>query len=151
MAVIVQLLVQLLHRALPLHSTRRHTAPLSHRHPRLHVRRVPARPDPRALCVGLARGAVHPAGGRRKEDAPAFAGACLPCGRSTVTIAHVFRHMQFGDKWRYRRGPCDWLGVGRQSGPRLGSVLGVDSARCFVQEVVSSWAGTFSESRCCYY
>jgi hypothetical protein len=27
--------------------------------------------------------ALHPAGGRRNEDPPAFPGACLPCGRST--------------------------------------------------------------------
>ena len=37
----------------------------------------------------MARSAVHPAGGRREDDVPAVAGACLPCGRGIV--AHVFR------------------------------------------------------------
>ena len=37
----------------------------------------------------MARGAVHPAGGRREEDVSAVAGPYLPCGRDI--IAHVFR------------------------------------------------------------
>jgi hypothetical protein len=77
------LLMQPLGRALatlPLHPAQRGpgTAPLSYQHPDIHVHRALALFESKPLGVGLARGAVRPARGRRGEDAPAVAGACLP-------------------------------------------------------------------------
>ena len=45
----------------------------------------------------LARGDVNPAGGRRKEDETRWLVRVLLRGR--ITIAHVFRRVQFGDRW----------------------------------------------------
>ena len=57
--------------------------------------------------------------------------------------------MQFGDRWWYHYA-CAAGGVFNvllMMGANLaGFVLGVDGARYFAQELVSSWAGTFSES-----
>jgi hypothetical protein len=104
-------LVQPLDRVLPLHPPRRHAASLSHRHPHLHVRRALARPSPRA--VGLARGAVHPAGGRRKEDPPSLVRVCLKKHRghcSCFSSCAVWRQMVVPPR------VCGRLGVGRQFG-----------------------------------
>jgi hypothetical protein len=123
-------LVQPLDLTLPLHPARRHAAPLSHRHPHLHVRH--ARPDAKTLGMGLARRAVHPVEGGRKEDAPAFAGACLPCGRST--IVHVFSRVQFGDRWWYRHAPA------------AGWVLGANPVRGSASFLASTARGTLRRS-----
>ena len=69
-------LVQSLDRALPLHPTRRRAEARSYQRPDIYVRRALARLESKALGVGLARGAFHPAGGRREEDTPSVAGTC---------------------------------------------------------------------------
>jgi hypothetical protein len=82
-------LIQPLDRALPLHPARRRAASRSYQHPDIHVRRAPASFESEALSLGMARGAVHPAGGRREEDVPAVAGACFSLWKE-ARIALIF-------------------------------------------------------------
>jgi len=79
--------------------------------------------NPRASGVWLARGAVHPTGGRRKKTLPSSL---------------------FGNRWWYRYA-CAASGVFNvllmMGANLIGFVLGVDGARYFAREIVSSWAG----------
>ena len=71
------LLVQPLTSAQPLRPVRWHLATCSNQCAHLHIRCALARPEPKTLGLGLARRAVHFAGGRGKEDAPAIVGTFL--------------------------------------------------------------------------
>ncbi len=90
-------LVQPLDRALPLHPARRHPAARRHQCPRLYIRRALARPEPEAVGLGLARRAVHPAGGHGEEGPPAVAGTCLRVyQREARSHSPLFSHTVWG-------------------------------------------------------
>jgi hypothetical protein len=90
--------------------------------------------------MGLARGAVRPAGGRREEGAPAVASTCLPPHRWRRHSLCFCK--QFGGKLWYNPRPGMFNALLMMGTNLVGLVLGVDGVRYFAHELISSWTGT---------
>ena len=90
----------------------------------------------------MGRGAVHPAGGRRKEDIPAITGAWFALWKGHHCSYFSWCVVRY--RWWYRHA-CAAGGVFNvllmMGANVVGFVLGVDGARYFAQELVSCWAG----------